>query len=280
MEAVGRASAPRSLTFLRDSRDRVKPHILRWMDEGKKIKILVSFDAQIVSTASGGIIIMESDSAADVHMETWYKKRTLTQLATLKAIESLLYWAHNGTFPLSSTLLDGFHSVIMEAAGIMRMDDECGKYMRITTSSRLCTTADMNRFIEVAIQFVLDADIPHTMTMPALEMDFRKLYQEWYKIRSLEPDMDNITWEEYCVRYPYDEFNCISNTEGLQKMHIVSRGSDVTAIDESWNWIRGPESIHIRIQHQHGWGPVLQEFPHIIPKVERARQMAKKRSLI
>lgn len=280
MEAVGRAVAPRSLTFLRDSRDRVKPHILRWMNEEKKIKILVSFDAKIIDTASGGIIIMDSDSAADVHMETWYKKRTLTQLATLKSIESLLYWAHNGTFPISSTLLDGFHEVILEAAGITREDPSSGKTVRISTSSHLCTTADMNRFIEIAIGFVLDADIPHTMIEPAAQMDFRKLYQEWYKMRAMEPDMDDITWEEYCRRFPYDEFNCIGATEGLQKMHIVSRGADAAAIDESWNWIRGPESIHIRIQHQHGWGPVLQEFPHVIPKVERARQMAKKRSLI
>ncbi len=280
MEAVGRAHPPRRIQFLLDSRDRVKPHIKRWLEEAKKVRFSLSFEGYIETTEDGGYIVVTSTEAADVHMETWYKRRTLTQIATLKAIESLLFWAHNQIFPPSSGLLDGFHEVIIESTGIHRVDPSSGKMVRISTSSHLCTTADMNQFIETAIQFVLDADIPHTMYIPAAEKDFSKLYREWYKIRSLDDGMDDITWEEYCRRIPYDEFNCVGATEGLQKMHIVSRGADAAAIDESWNWIRGPVSIHLQIQHQHGWGPVLQEFPHVIPKVERARKIAKKRSLI
>ena len=239
----------------------------------------MTFEGFIETTKSGGVLVVRAVTPADVRMETWYKRRTLTQLATLKAIESLLYWANYDMFPAKSTDLAEIHQVIMNHAGLYHDDAKFGRLM-VTTSSNHCTTVHMNRFIEVAIQFLLEADVPHTMVEPAAQMNFQELYREWYKLRSLDEDMDDITWEEYKKRVPFDEFNCVQATEDCQKMHIISRGAQPDAIDESWNWIRGPESIHIRIQHQKGWGPVLQEFPHLIPKVERARKMAHKKGLI
>lgn len=283
MDAIGRAEIPFRIVFHKDSKERVKPSIIKWMAEGKRLRISMVFEAYIAKTAPGGVIELRADeysASADVHMETWYKRRTIKQLATLKAIESLLYWSHNNMFPPRSTDLAGYHQSIMELAGIRELDPSCGKAVLLTTSNPRCTTEHMNRFIEIAVTLAIESDLPPNMIEPATEMDFITLYREWYKARTATADCDGLTKDEYKKRFPYDEFNCIAETEDLQIMHIVSKGAGADVIDESWNWIRGPSYLHIQIQHQHGWEPILQEFPHIIPKVERAREMAKKKGLI
>ncbi len=284
MDTHGTCNFPRRLQILPESKERMHPFVKRWIEENKKLRFNLSGVGVIDFTEAGGYLVIAGEPM-DIRLETWYQRRTLTQLQTLKSLEALLYWANHNAYPASSDLLYGYHQVIVEESNIRREDPASGHRVLITTSSPLCTTADMNQFIDLAIHFLLVADVPPNMVEPIANKDFKTLYKEWYKARSVDPETnDNIkTWEEYCERVQYDEFLCVAiNEKGTgetQKIHIVSRGASADSIDESWNWIRGATSIHQKI-HQHGWDPVLHEFPHIAPKVHRARELAKKKELI
>ncbi|RLC32366.1 MAG: hypothetical protein DRH37_00730 [Deltaproteobacteria bacterium] len=278
MDAHGKCKIPRRVQILPESKERMRPYIKRWIEEEKRIRFAFTGEGVIVGTEQGGWLVIESDPA-EIVLETWYKRGTPTQKQTLRALEALMYWSSHNTYPLKSEMLYGYHQVIMDTAGITRVDPASRKTVRVTTSCPLCTTADMNRFIDVAIEFLLEADLPPNMIEPTSEKNFKDLYREWYKWRSIDPSsIDHIkNWEEYCKVFPYDEFLCVlvpeKGTGQTQKIHIVSRGAAADAIDEPWNWIRGATSIHQKI-HQYGWEGVLEEYPHLIPKVERARKLA------
>jgi len=172
----------------------------------------------------------------------------MTQKQTLRAMEALMYWSDYNQYPPESKLLSGYHEVVIETTNIKKEDPVSGKMIRISTSSPLCTTADMNRFIDTAVMFLLEADIPPNMIEPISEKNFVQIYKEWYKFRSVDSgSIDDIkNWDEYCRRFPYDEFLCVlvpeKGTGQTQKIHIVSRGAAADAIDEPWNWIRGSTS--------------------------------------
>jgi hypothetical protein len=283
MNAIGRCNIPRRVQILPESKERMRPTIKRWIGEGRKVRFSFSGEGKIIATEAGGWLVIESEPS-DIRIETWYKRGTPTQKQTLRALEALLYWANFDQYPPKSELLHDIHEEIIAQTGIYKESPVTGKPVRVSTSSPLCTTGDMNRFVDTAISFLLDADVPPTLIDPISEKDFVGLYREWYKQRSIDPEsIDNIkNWEEYCARFPYDEFNCIAvnelGTGQTQKIHIVSVGAETGARDEAWNWIRGATSIHTKI-HQLGWPAVLQEYPHLIPKVERARDMAGKKEI-
>lgn len=286
MDTHGKCNIPRRIQILPESKDRMREVVKRWKNEGKKVRFSFSGEGHIIGTEPGGWLVIEGD-AADIRLETWYKRGTLTQKATLRAMEALLYWTNYNQYPASSELLKGYHQALMEDTDIKREDPVSGHRVLVTTSSPMCTTVDMNNFIDTAIHWLLMADIPPNMIEPISEKDFKGIYHEWYKARSVDPSsIDNIkNWEEYCERFPYDEFLCVGiNEKGTgqtQKIHIVSRGADISAVDEPWNWIRGATSIHDKIHNSNlGWTAVLHEFPHVAPKVHRARELAKKKELI
>ena len=282
MESRGRCRLPRRIQILPESKDRMKPSIMKWKAEGKRVRFSFAGEGTILGTEEGGWIVIDSD-AADIHIETWYRRGTLTQLATLKALEALLYWSDYDQYPPSSELLWGYHEFLMNTANIMRKNEVTGQMVRITTSCPDCTSIDMNKFIDIAIDELLTRDIPESMVDLASQKSFKDLYREWYRVRSTETDLESIkNWDEYRRVFPYCEFTCIRVPEagtGLtQQIHIVSRGSSPQNIDEPWNWIHGLTTIHQKI-HKFGWDVVLQEFPHMIPKVKKARELAKKKAL-
>lgn len=283
MDALGRCYLPRRIQILPESKDRMRPLIRRWIGEERKVRISFTGDAIINATEAGGYLVL-NEGVGDIRIETWYKRGTPTQKQTLRALEALLYWANHDQYPPKSELLHDIHEEIIAQTGIYKESPVTGKPVRVSTSSPLCTTGNMNQFIDTAITFLLDADVPPNLIDPISEKDFVTLYKEWYKTRSVDAEtIDNISnWEEYCRVFPYDEFTCIAvnemGTGQTQKIHIVSRGSAPTEVDEPWNWIRGATSIHNKI-HNLGWPVVLAEFPHLIPKVERARAMASKKEI-
>lgn len=283
MNTAGKANLPRRIQILPESKERMKPSLLRWLGEKKKIRFTLSGEATIKALGEGGWVLLAPDQAAEIYLETWYKKKLPTQLATLKALEALLFWSHNNIYPPKSEMLAGFHEVILETTNIMRMDPTCGRRVMVRASN--ATTADMNEFIRTAFVLLLEADVPEHLIEPITERNPSEIYRAWYAEYSVsEVAYTGIkTWEDYLERFPFDEFFAVSRNEAgtgaTQKMHIVSRGADPTSIDEPWNWIHGATSVHQR-QHQIGWDPILQEFPHIAPKVRRARELAQKKGLI
>ena len=285
MDTHGKCLFPKRIKIDSESKDAMRETIRKWVGERKKVRVYLSMETHVVGTEPGGwILFTPEDQAADIAMETWYKRRTPKQLATLKALEALLFYANHKVYPPSSELLYGYHQVILDMTGIMREDPTSGHVVRVTTSSPLCTTADMNRFIATAFQLILDADVPESWIEPATSLSAKGLYRQWYLRMWHTPDvLEGVkTWDDYLRLFPYDEFNVVARTEAgtgrTQKIHIISRGANTAAIDEPWNWIHGATSIHHRI-HKEGWKNVLREYPHMVSKVNLAREMAKEKGL-
>lgn len=278
MKSRGKIYAPREVIVQPVSKIDMKDNLVRWFKEGKQLDFTMTFTATISELLPGGMLKLipsEETNGSVVTIETWYKKRTLTQISTLKALEAFIYWAQEGEYPQKSDHLWAIHEGILEEADLR--DEETGA--RIRTSSPVCTTQHMNRFIEIALNHLAEAEITEDLKAKLFsDQPLSVLFTSWIKSRMVERDIDRITsWKEYKARFNYCEATFM-HTEDLVQAHIVSRGANAAIIDEPWNWIRLRHSIHT-MQHQNGWDKILAEFPHLIPKVERARAKAKAKEL-
>jgi hypothetical protein len=64
----------------------------------------------------------------------------------------------------------------------------------------------------------------------------------------------------------------------IVRAHIVSRGADAADIEASWNWMALLPEEHEQ-QHRLGWAGFLSIYPHLMGRVERARNLAGKLEL-
>ena len=253
------------------SKNDMKSNLLRWGKEEKPVNITITFTAKISQIAAGGMVYLDAVPGEDAVciMETWYKKRTITQISTLKALEAFLYWSQEGDYPQKSDQLWAIHEGIIEEADIR--DPETGA--RIRTSSPICTTQNMNRFIEIALNHLAQSEINDDLKDRLTDQKLSTLFTTWIQQRMIDKDIDNIkNWDEYKERFQFCEAT-FQHRDDLVQAHIVSRGANAAVIDEPWNWLRIRNDIH-QLQHQNGWDGILAEFPHLRAKVERARNMA------
>jgi hypothetical protein len=273
MKSRGKIYAPKELIIQPVSKLDMKDNLIRWMKESKQLDFTVTFTATIQELLPGGRVVLsplQELNESIVTMETWYKKRTLTQINTLKALEAFLFWAHEGEYPQKSDQLWAIHEGIIEEADIRDPQTQ----VRIRTSSPVCTTEHMNRYIEIALNHLAEAQITDDLRSKIFsDQPLSVLFTSWIKTRMVEKDIDDIkSWAEYKERFRYCEATFMY-TDDLVQAHIVSRGANAAAIDEPWNWIRLRNDVHM-LQHQHGWDKILFEYPHLIPKVQRARAKA------
>jgi hypothetical protein len=280
MEAKGRIETLTQIQFLIDSKDKVKDKVFQWMRDKKRIRFHITGEAVVSGTAAGGIVFLEppdgSVGGCDVSLKTWYRKGSRSQLNTLKGLESLIYQADNGIAPPSSDDLWFIHQGIMEAANIQIYNTKTESSSLVTCSSPFCDSSAMNRYIEIALDELSMRDIPENVRDSINGETISDLFVEWYKKRMVEDDLHSIkNWESYKSLFPWCEFTFTRGTEDnpLEWMHIVTRGAHPERIDEPWNWIHGSASIH-RKQHLYGWDSILQDYPHMIPKVKKARELA------
>lgn len=273
MKSRGKIYAPREVIVQAISKMDMKDNLMRWLKEGKQLDFTMTFTAVISDMQPGGKLILgpvEETNGSVLTIETWYKKRTITQINTLKALEAFIYWCQEGEYPQKSTQLWAIHEGIIETADVR--DEETG--VRIRTSSPVCTTQHMNRYIEIALNILADSQITEDLKATLFsDQKLSVLFTSWIKSRMVEKDIDDIkNWAEYKDRFQYCEAT-FKYTDDLVQAHIVSRGANAAAIDEPWNWMRLRHDVHT-MQHQYGWDKILAEFPHLIPKVQRARAKA------
>jgi hypothetical protein len=107
------------------------------------------------------------------------------------------------------------------------------------------------------------------------QADVQDLFKEWQAWRSgldmdpLDSDLSESEWREQ---------HKVSDASGkggyIELAHIVSRGADHSVIDKSWNWLALTHDEHIEVQHREGWEALLNRYPHLRGRVERARKLA------
>lgn len=285
MEAKGNIKNIDKITFLIDSKDQVKNNIIKWMKDKKRIRFYITGEAYISRTESGGTIVLDYPdyvNNTNINLNTWYKKRSYSQLNTLKGLESIIYQLDNGVAPASSDMLWFIHQGIMESANIRIYNPKTDDTSIVTCSSPHCDTKTMNKFIEIALDELSTRNIQDDVRDSLSGKNISELFISWYKKRMIEDDILNLkNWEEYKKMFPWCEFTFKRGTEDdpLQRMHIVSAGADKADYEEPWNWIHASRSIHAK-QHQYGWEPILQDYPHLIQKVNKARLIAKNNGIL
>ncbi len=136
------------------------------------------------------------------------------------------------------------------------------------------STKEMAHMIYHVFNHLASMDIPSPLRDIA-DGDMTDLFKKWYEWRNsqnVEMFIDkDMTWTQYKKMQKVCEFTFTHEGDSvhLEQMHIISRGADKSIIDEPWNWIRGRSDIH-RLQHQHGWPYIINLYPHIKEKIEKA----------
>lgn len=274
MNAKGRVKLP-MLDFNTSSMVEMTPFLERWIKEGKKLNFTLTGEATLRKTENDLVLMLNplGPDSCDLLLETWYQRRTLTQLNTLKALESLLYQIDYQRKPKSKDL-EFIHQGILEIANERVENPWTKKTVMVTTSMKCCDTKIMDRFIEVALEELAERNIPKDVRDAMFDRPLSEIFREWYKQRMVRDDLDGLTWNEYRKRIPYCEFTFKSHGP-LERMHIISKGANGSIYEQPWNWIHASRHIH-QEQHNNGWESIMQDYPHIIPKINRAHEMERK----
>lgn len=276
-------------TVSRDSYDQFKKFLASYFSyvaAGNDVKVqgLVGFDGTVEQVAKGGNLQMVIDNIS-LDLETKYKTHTRASMNTFYGIIRFIAWCEVGHKPKEEDMWWHIEDAI-ERYAPEKKHPITGKMTKVRPGDPRLTTKEMSYMIQHTLNDLAQMDIPD-MVMDAIGPDMKKLWTAWYKWRydeleddPLFPDELTMEWEEYKEHNPVCEFSGVGHTEEdpLERMHIVSGGSDPGDYEEPWNWIRAKHSIH-QWQHNNGWQPILKVYPHMKGKIMRARQLAKKKGL-
>jgi hypothetical protein len=210
--------------------------------------------------------------AITYELEVEIRPRTYKQLNTVWALIRILYISMNGEPPTKEQSYDLYLDVLDLYAN--KKPNRFNGTLRPVHLSESDTEDAANLISHIMNVIVEYADL--TMDLQA---DVRKLFFEWENNRG-GMDRDPLDYDEQGNPLPYEEWrkkHQVSHASGrggyLERAHIVSRGANAAAIEESWNWLMLTTDEH-RDQHQIGWTGWIEKYPHLKSRVLRARQLA------
>jgi hypothetical protein len=100
------------------------------------------------------------------------------------------------------------------------------------------------------------------------------LMMEWrnWRYRQKEDPVIHETADAYRANTPICE--ACNLRPGQHLAHINSRGAGAEAF-QAWNIFHFCQPCHMELQHQKGWGRMVELYPHLIPKIDKAREKFK-----
>lgn len=253
-------------------------------DDPNKMYGVIGFDCEIAGTAAGGKLYLAMENFT-LDLEIKYNVHSRASQNTLYGIIRFITWAQIGHKPKTDDIFWNVESII-ETYAPSAPHPISGEERPLRPGDPRLDTRGMSSMIQGALNELAQTDIPDYV-IDSIGPDMKKLWNSWYEWRysqgeddPLFTDEKQMSWEEYCKWHPVCEFTGVGGVEGnpLERMHIVSGGSDIADYEQPWNWIRALHSVHRR-QHDHGWEIVLKDYPHMRGKINRARALAHKRGL-
>jgi hypothetical protein len=247
-------------------------------DKGLKFNLDLEAVVYIAETQHGGILTLELERDPIILLRQYEPISSRKQMDTLRGIERFIAWAQMGHKPQDSDC-DEVHEAIVDAVMPVLKNKYNGKdYSKRTSDGN---KRELSRCIEFALNWLATCDISDDIVI-AMGKGMKQLWIEWYEWRytqALDPLLEDemeMSWDEYREVHQVCELCSLPDLDGdpLERMHIVSGGSNISAYEYPWNWLHAHRSHHINVQHQNGWGPIEKEYPHIIGKLNRAREMA------
>lgn len=219
------------------------------------------------------------------------KERTYDQIKTVFKLLRIILITQEGREPTEDEVDEAYDDLLEMYADRRPCRFDKDKLVPIHLSKSDVYQA--SRLVQGAIDYLvnmcdLKSENNHFITTN-LQADVREIIYRWQAWRgTLEKDpVDYIDYEkglyiteqEWKKRHPVCEACGLAGTDvdPLQKCHIISRGADT--IEEPFNWMMMHFSHHLFIQHNNGWGPLLDIYTQLIGKYNRARELAGKRGL-
>ncbi len=246
-------------------------------NKDKPFKLELEGKVSIAGTEPGGILHLSLADQPFLLLTEFKEPRSRKQENTLRGLERFIATAIMDR-KASDEEVDEIHEAIIDEIMPIKTNTYSGERHHKRTSD--ATVVEMARCIEHAINWLCTLDIPDWLVESAGK-DMHALWDGWYRWRykqELDPLYDDemaMDWTKYCEHHQVCELCFQPDIPGdpLERAHIVSGGANIAAYEKPWNWLRIHHSHHVPVQHQHGWDAITKEFPHIIGKLNRARQM-------
>jgi len=242
----------------------------------KPLSLLLSVKGEVNESRPGAFTLVITDKIK-VTLDRHYPARSMLQHRTLRMIEKWIYYADEHKYPKRNDDIFWIHEGLLEEYAPKLKNPDTG--LEKPKRSSDLTTAEMAWVINGALTTLASKEIPNSIRH-SIDSDMADLWDEMYKWRYShkdDPFSDKYhTWDEYREAHPVCEFSRKHGTTGdpLVRSHIISAGADGTLYEEPWNWIHCLQSIHQR-QHTEGWAAVLESFPHMKEKIQRAKEKGK-----
>jgi len=241
------------------------------------INLNISVECRITKTAQGGLIDFQFIDHPDIYLEAVYQEKTGAQMATLRGIERFIFWATMGFKSRGDRDIYYIHEALIEQFSKPIKNPITGQESMMRTSDPNMDVVTLSRLINGGLSWLSTLDIPEDV-LSLIGRPMKELWTGWYKWRYENKDGDPLfdeemeySWDKYTEVYPVCE--CCGQPEfpgdPLERMHIITEGADSTIYELPWNWIHSHRSHH-SLMHQLGWKAVLENYPVIKGKVERA----------
>ncbi|NJL71329.1 MAG: hypothetical protein HC888_06815 [Candidatus Competibacteraceae bacterium] len=247
-------------------REQAKPWLKR-LRLGEHCCFKTTVEGTYEGTESGGIIILRP-SRNICEIGTVKPEKSRSQVNLLKQLERMIFFVQNRKQPNEQELYLT-HEGIMDLYAPHAINPFTKGQYRKTLSDPSLTTKEMATILEGAFNTLATEDIPAEM----MSTDLHSLFANWKEYKATIEE-EPMTEQEYRLTHPVCEFTLRmgSPSDPLERIHIIGKGASLASYENSLNYVMGKASIHRRI-HAEGWESVLIDFPHMLPKYNRAMEV-------
>lgn len=211
------------------------------------------------------------DAGIDFELEVKARAKTFKQHNAIWALLQIMFVSMNGYKPTKDELYDLYLDVLDLYAN-KRPNRFNGNLrpVHLSESDVEDAAALIGHIMAVLADFCdlsLDA-----------QSEVRKLFDAWqsWKGDLAKDPMDYDENGNLLTVKAWEERHRLSDASGiggrLETAHIVSRGANVTLVEDVRNLLRLTPDEH-RFQHSQGWEAFLERFPHLKSRVLHARQL-------
>lgn len=262
-------------------KNKVAAFLGSYLKKDKDIRPLINLtmvmECEIKQTRLGGFIDFRFIDSPDIYIEASYREKTDAQMSTLRGIERFIFWATEGYKSRGDRDIYYIHEALIEMYSKPVKNPVTGNETMMRTSDPNMDVVTLSRIINGGLNWLSTLEIPDDV-LATIGRPVKELWTNWYKWRyengngdPLYDDEMTYSWEKYIEVHPVCE--CCGQPEfpgdPLERMHIITEGADKTIYEKPWNWIHSHRSHH-SLMHNSGWKAVIDSYPVIKGKVERA----------
>ena len=203
------------------------------------------------------------------------KNKSYDQVKTVFALCSLLFRINNDRYPTEQDTRRMYESLLEDFAP--RVPDplhpERTRPVHLSEMSKMEAAQFINAIFALIIENC-DLNDKDQITVRQLFTEFK---EETSVGKGNPCDYDDegnlLSIDEWCER------NNVSMASGiddgtLEIAHIITKSKRPDIRDCVWNFLRLTHYEHLEIQHRKGWKELLSIYPHLIPRVKAAYDMA------